>query len=51
MKTVYEPSELVEKERMRLQINEQVEEFLRRGGSIDVVSNSDGAARSRRLAP
>ena len=38
MKTLSGPSELVEKERMRLQIYAQVEEFLRRGGAIEVVS-------------
>jgi SutA RNAP-binding domain len=39
MKTLYGPSELIEKERVRLQINAQVEEFLRRGGAIEVVTN------------
>ena len=38
MKTLSGPAELVEKERMRLQINAQVEEFLRRGGAIEVVT-------------
>ena len=38
MKTLSGTSELVEKERMRLQINAQVEDFLRRGGSIEVVN-------------
>ena len=40
MKTLSGQSELVEKERIRLQINAQVEEFLRRGGAIDVVTNN-----------
>ena len=40
MKTFTRPSELIEKERIRLQINAQVEEFLRRGGAIEVVSVS-----------
>jgi hypothetical protein len=40
METLSGQSELVEKERIRLQINAQVEEFLRRGGAIDVVTNS-----------
>ena len=43
MKTLSGPSELAEKERMRLQINAQVEEFLHRGGAIEVV---DGYAKS-----
>lgn len=38
MKTLSGPMELVEKERIRLQINAQVEEFLRRGGAIEVVT-------------
>jgi hypothetical protein len=38
MKTLSGASELAEKERMRLQINAQVEEFLRRGGAIESVS-------------
>ena len=38
MKTFSGTSELDEKERMRLQINAQVEEFLRRGGAIEVVA-------------
>ena len=38
MKTSSGPSELIEKERLRLQINAQVEEFLRRGGAIEVVT-------------
>jgi hypothetical protein len=40
MKTLSGTSELVEKERMRLQINTQVEEFLRRGGAIEVVNGT-----------
>lgn len=40
MRTWSEQSELNEKERIRLQINAQVEEFLRRGGAIDVVTNN-----------
>ncbi len=39
MKPLSGQSEVVEKERIRLQINAQVEEFLRRGGVIDVVTN------------
>jgi hypothetical protein len=38
MKTLSGPSELIEKERLRLQINAQVEDFLRRGGAIEVVT-------------
>jgi hypothetical protein len=38
MKTLAGPAELVEKERIRLHINAQVEEFLRRGGAIEVVT-------------
>ena len=38
MKTLSGPSELIEKERLRLQINAQVEDFLRRGGAIAVVT-------------
>ena len=38
MKTLSGPVELVEKERIRLQINAQVEEFLSRGGAIEVVT-------------
>jgi len=44
MKTLSGPSELVEKERIRLQINEQVEEFLRRGGAIDIVTDNARSA-------
>jgi hypothetical protein len=40
MKTLSGQSELIEKERIRLQINAQVEEFLRRGGAIEVVTLS-----------
>ncbi len=40
MKTLSGPSEPVEKERIRLQINAQVEEFLRRGGAIDVITEN-----------
>lgn len=40
MKSRYEPSQLMEKERIRLQIDAQVEEFLRRGGAIDVVTDN-----------
>ena len=40
MKALSGPAELVEKERIRLQINAQVEEFLRRGGAIEVVTRS-----------
>jgi len=40
MKALSGPVELVEKERIRLQINAQVEEFLRRGGAIEVVTRS-----------
>ena len=43
MKNLSVPSEPVEKERIRLHINAQVEEFLRRGGAIEVVT---GNARS-----
>jgi hypothetical protein len=38
METLSERSELIEKERIRLKINAQVEEFLRRGGAIEVVT-------------
>ena len=38
MRTLPGPSELIEKERIRLQINAQVEEFLRRGGAIEVLT-------------
>jgi hypothetical protein len=40
MKTLSGPAELSEKERIRLQLNAQVEEFLRRGGAIDVVTGN-----------
>jgi len=40
MKTLSGPVELIEKERIRLQINAQVEEFLRRGGAIDVITDN-----------
>jgi hypothetical protein len=46
MKTLSGPSELAEKERMRLQINAQVEEFLRRGGAIELVSVYTRSARA-----
>jgi len=45
MKTLFGPSEVVEKERMRLQINAQVEEFLRRGGAIEVVAGNAKPAK------
>lgn len=38
MRTMSGQSELIEKERIRLQINAQVEEFLNRGGAIEVVT-------------
>lgn len=44
MKTLSGPSELIEKERIRLQINAQVEEFLRRGGAIEVVTENSRPA-------
>jgi len=40
MKALSGPAELVEKDRIRLQINAQVEEFLRRGGAIKVVTGN-----------
>jgi hypothetical protein len=40
MKASSGTSELIEKERIRLQINAQVEEFLRRGGAIEVVTDN-----------
>jgi hypothetical protein len=40
MKASSGPSELIEKERIRLQINAEVEEFLRRGGAIEVVTDN-----------
>ncbi len=40
MKALSGPSELIEKERIRLQIKAQVEEFLRRGGAIEVVTDN-----------
>jgi hypothetical protein len=40
MKTSSGTTELIEKERIRLQINAQVEEFLRRGGAIEVVTGN-----------
>ena len=38
MRTMSGQSELIEKEKIRLQINEQVEEFISRGGAIEVVT-------------
>jgi hypothetical protein len=38
MRSISGQPELIEKERIRLQINAQVEEFLRRGGAIEVVT-------------
>ena len=46
MKTLSGSSELIEKERIRLQINAQVEEFLRRGGAIEVVNKNAEPARA-----
>ena len=46
MKTLSGPSEPVEKERIRLQINAQVEEFLRRGGAIDVITENRRSSMS-----
>lgn len=40
MKILTRSPEPVEKERIRLQINAQVEEFLRRGGAIEVVTDN-----------
>jgi len=44
MTTLSGPSEPVEKERIRLQINAQVEEYLRRGGAIEVVADNARSA-------
>ncbi len=44
MITLSGTSELSEKERIRLQINAQVEEFLRRGGTIKAVNGSGSPA-------
>ena len=46
MKTLSGPSEPAEKERIRLQINAQVEEFLRRGGAIDVITENRRSSMS-----
>lgn len=46
MKTLSGPSELVEKERIRLQINAQIEEFIRRGGAIEVLTNRARSAEA-----
>ena len=39
MKTTYEPSALIEKDRIRIQISAHVDEFLRCGGTIKVVDD------------
>lgn len=45
MKYRSEPSSTLEKERMRDEINEQVDDFLRSGGQINVLTNNSKAAR------
>lgn len=44
MKTLSGPSEPALKEGIRLQINAQVEEFLSRGGTIEVVTDNARSA-------
>ena len=39
---------VVDKERIRREIDRQVETFLRKGGEIDVVSDAENSARARR---
>jgi hypothetical protein len=41
-------SRAVDKERIRQEINRQVEAFLKRGGEIDVVVNTGNGARAER---
>ena len=45
MKHTYEPAALIEKDRIRLKISAQVDEFLRCGGTIKIVD--DPGANSR----
>jgi len=46
MKSVSKPATLVGKERVRAQISEQVEAFLRAGGKISVLAHIDGKVRT-----
>ena len=39
---------VVDKERIRREINHQVEAFLRKGGEIDVVSDAENNTRAKR---
>lgn len=41
MKRIYEPADLIEKDRIRIRISAQVDEFLRCGGRIKVLIDSD----------
>ncbi len=45
MKYRSEPSSTLEKERIRDEINEQVDNFLRSGGQISVLTNNSKAPR------
>ncbi|MCB1700951.1 MAG: hypothetical protein H6985_06605 [Pseudomonadales bacterium] len=47
MKISYQPAAPIEKERIRVQINAQVEEYLRRGGEISVLNNLGESGKSR----
>ena len=40
-----EPSSTLEKERIRNEINEQVDDFLRSGGQINVLTNNSKSSR------
>jgi len=46
METNQNPVALIEKERIRAQINVDVDEFLRRGGQIDVSTNQSEVVRT-----
>jgi hypothetical protein len=45
MKNTHEPSMLIEKERIRMMIIAQVDDFLRSGGEISVLSSPGQSAR------
>lgn len=46
MKDDVESAALVEKERLRLRINAQIDEFLRSGGRINVLANTGETSRA-----
>ena len=46
MKGKHEPAGITEKDRVRLQIQAQVDEFLRDGGKIELLNNANAQTRA-----